>query len=222
MCLRLLLSLASVEIAFYRFTGVRTCLLGSLVLQETVAHVPLTRCVIHLPCWWSDKRAALSYHVEVTACTENELVEGHRWQEQRYFCSWLHLRHCLEDDWFMHIMSQSSPIQNKWKGYMWRLRVKRTTDETVCYEIWIKKEKDSVKRWPFPPATSFWWFISSSLSALRFSFNSNYLSLGHQVDTFCDASPRFLLKGCLLLFRVAHFSYSLVLLDATTWIKSLF
>lgn len=157
---------------------------------------------------------AFSYHAQVTACAENELVEGHRWQEHIYFCSWLHLWHCLEDDWFMHIMSQSSPIQNKWKGYMWRLCVKHTTDETVCYEIWIKKEKDSVKRWPFPQATSFWWFISSSPFTLFLSFflNSNYLSLGHQVDTFCDASPcffiYFFLKG-VCYFSAQHISATL-------------
>lgn len=60
LCWRLLLSLASVEIAFCRVTGVHTCLLGSLVLQENVVYAPLTHGVIHLPCWWSDKGAALS------------------------------------------------------------------------------------------------------------------------------------------------------------------
>lgn len=29
-----------------------------------------------------------------------------------------------------------------------------STDETQCYEIWIKKD-DSVKRWPSPVATHF-------------------------------------------------------------------
>lgn len=116
-------------ITLYQVTGVCACLL--VVLLGHVVHVPLTRCVIHLPCWWSDKRAALCIQLATWKwlhVQKMSLLSGTPGSSK--YTVFMAMFIALSGEWLIYEHNDSKLLQPRWR-YKFNMK-------TVCVSMCVR------------------------------------------------------------------------------------